>query len=429
MNVLSDGTVTAKAAVASPGPWPEMRETAKAYMSRGELAAFYTPLDPRTNPFVLAGGRLPGRLGRAIERDAPKRALPLGEVQPVVACAPTLELAQLLVYRAAGGSRLHLRVLELRDERFDTQVARRVEDIGVFVGQAGACQATLRVLDDRGIRTVVNWNIQYWPFARSQYELDRHIKPEWLDTFGFTRFSTRLVRRWENELERTQRVLVPSSSVADSLVTAGVPRAKILLAPYGVDLTRFHPVERERAPKGALRVVSLGEMGQRKGIAYLFDIARRLPAITFHVVGWHVAALPEAVPANVEIASNVPDVRPYLQAADVFLFPSLVDGFGLAVLEALACGLPVICSSNAGAQDIVSEGVDGFVIDPRDVGRATELLKELDEDKDRLASMRDAARRKAEQYPWERFHQEVYDQIGAIDRNGPAGERSISQER
>lgn len=403
------------ACVASPGVWPELLEIAKAYAARNQLVRFYTTLDPRTNPLFAAVGRLPGTLGQSLKRDAARRRF--DDLDSVEECAPILDLLHAVVYRASGKSRLNERVLELRDRHFDAQVARRIGDVPIYIGQAGACSKTLRALSSRSGTTIVNWNIQYWPFARAQYELERRAKPQWLKTFSFTRFPDRQVRFWEEELARVGAVLVPSAGVALSLRAAGVAADRLIVVPYGVDTDRYRPAESSAPPAGPLRVVCVGEIGQRKGLAYLFDVARRAPRVRFYVVGWRVAALPERIPENVEIAQNVPDVRPYLQTADVFYFPSLVDGFGLVVLQALASGLPVICSANAGARDIVSEDDDGFVVDPRDVQRTVEILEELGDDRQRLSSMKHAARAKAEQYPWERFHRDVLAQVSAFHQS------------
>src|SRR2546427_8134163 len=99
----------------------------------------------------MLAGRVPGRIGTAVRDAASRRAL--DEVSPVIACAPALDLAHTFVYRVTGKSRLDERILKLLAQRFDRQVARRVGDIGTFIGQAGACQATLRALGPRGTRT------------------------------------------------------------------------------------------------------------------------------------------------------------------------------------------------------------------------------------------------------------------------------------
>jgi glycosyltransferase involved in cell wall biosynthesis len=123
------------------------------------------------------------------------------------------------------------------------------------------------------------------------------------------------------------------------------------------------------------------------------------------MVGWFVRELPGQPPANVTITTNAPDVVPHYQAADVFLFPSLVDGFGLVVPQAMACGLPVICTENTGAKDIVTAGHDGWVVNTRDVDAMVAHLETLDRDRDLLEQMSTNARATAETYTWDRFYE------------------------
>ena len=87
---------------------------------------------------------------------------------------------------------------------------------------------------------------------------------------------------------------------------------------------------------------------------------------------------------------------------DVMVFPSLFEGFGLVILEAMSQGLPVITTPNTGAPHFVSDGEDGFIVPIRDVDAIVEKLEML-LDRDRLAAMSRAAVRKAAQHSWEQY--------------------------
>ena len=95
---------------------------------------------------------------------------------------------------------------------------------------------------------------------------------------------------------------------------------------------------------------------------------------------------------------TVADPRPYLRAGDVFAFPSAYEAFSLAVIEAMACGLPVVGTATGSVPDVVREGSSGFVVD-RDVGTIRAALHRVDEG-DRPA-MRAAARATALEHTWE----------------------------
>lgn len=390
--------------VACPGAWPELREAGKGYFERGRLRAFLTTFQASRNPVVRAAGRLPGSAGAYIQRETKRRVL--GDMDAAtVEHAALPDLLQAAAFRVSGRSPLHAFLIDRRDAAFDRAVARSLRpDAGVFIGQAGACRRSLAAARRLGLETVVNWNIQHWRTAEREYAIECRDRPAWAGLFTFARFSPALIAAWKEELAIADRVLAPSTVVRDSLVEHGVPAERIRVVPYGVDTARYTPPAELKGPPARLRVVSVGELSQRKGLSFLFGVARLLPDVQFDVVGWNVKKLPEAPPANVALHPNVPDIVPYLRAADLFFFPSLLDGFGLVVLQAMACGLPAICSTNAGAVDVIDEGVDGSIVPARDVAAMCDAIAGLRDDRVRLGEMRLAARRKAEAYPWRRFH-------------------------
>ena len=88
---------------------------------------------------------------------------------------------------------------------------------------------------------------------------------------------------------------------------------------------------------------------------------------------------------------------------DVFVFPSLAEGFGMVITEALSQGLPVITTPNTCGPDVISEGVDGFIVPIRNPEAIVEKIEILLRDRDRLAAMSAAARVKARQLTWESY--------------------------
>jgi glycosyltransferase involved in cell wall biosynthesis len=89
------------------------------------------------------------------------------------------------------------------------------------------------------------------------------------------------------------------------------------------------------------------------------------------------------------------------------VFPSLFEGLGLVLLEALSQGVPVITTKHSGAPDFLSEGEDGFLVPIRDAGAIAEKLELLADDRDRLEVMSHAAIRKAAQRSWKRYRERL----------------------
>jgi glycosyltransferase involved in cell wall biosynthesis len=151
-----------------------------------------------------------------------------------------------------------------------------------------------------------------------------------------------------------------------------------------------------------LRVLWLGSVGLRKGIPYLLEAARSLEGtdIRFRVVGSIQIAsrFVDSAPRNVTFAGPRPrwDAVQEFEGADVFVLPTISDGFAITQLEAMYHGLPVVTTPNCG--DVVTHGIDGFVVRPRDARALAEAFRRLAEDRDLLWRMSNNARSKACQF-------------------------------
>jgi glycosyltransferase involved in cell wall biosynthesis len=172
------------------------------------------------------------------------------------------------------------------------------------------------------------------------------------------------------------------------------------------------------------RVLFVGQLGERKGLSYLLDAYRefRNADTELHLVGDFVkgADVYRAQAPLFRHTPNVPqaDLPAVCAAADVFVLPSLVEGMPLAVLEAMACGLPVVATPR-GAADVVRDGVDGFIVPPGDSGAIRARLEQLYRDSALRASMGRNARQRAEQWSWQRYASAAADVV--LGRDGGAG--------
>jgi glycosyltransferase involved in cell wall biosynthesis len=188
---------------------------------------------------------------------------------------------------------------------------------------------------------------------------------------------------------------------------AGVEEDKLIVTPLGVDVEMFRPVPISR-DKGVFRVAFAGQISQRKGISYLVEAFRKaaIPDSELLLVGRVIGTGRDwsAIP-GVRHVPHVPrwELPALYRTADVFVLPSLVEGFGLVALEAMACGVPVVISANTFATDVVTDGVDGYVIPIRDAEAIAERLQYIHQHLAEGDRVGQAARRRAEQFSWERY--------------------------
>ena len=149
----------------------------------------------------------------------------------------------------------------------------------------------------------------------------------------------------------------------------------------GVDLSHFRPRSDAR-PKtaGALfRVINAGAFTHRKGMHYLAEAARMLDARVFEFlnVGFHGGRLPFAVPHNFRVLRRVgqPALLEHYWQSDVFVLPTIEDGFPVVIPQAMACGLPVITTPNGSGPDLIRDGENGFIVPIRDARAIADRLE------------------------------------------------------
>lgn len=212
------------------------------------------------------------------------------------------------------------------------------------------------------------------------------------------------------EMGLADLVLAPSRFV-EATIKSHFPDKPVALAPYGVDADfwRPGPESRQAAP---LRFIFAGQISIRKGIPDLIDAWQKaaLQDAELDLVGsWHLAdAKRRSLPAGIRHrpACDPATLREFYRAADVLVFPSYYEGFGLVVVEAMATGLPVLASDATIAPDIVTRDC-GRVTPLGDVEALVEGLRWFGNHRDAVAAMGQAARRQAQRFTWEQYRQRV----------------------
>jgi glycosyltransferase involved in cell wall biosynthesis len=200
------------------------------------------------------------------------------------------------------------------------------------------------------------------------------------------------------EYEECDLISVPSTFVWNSFVERGVPTAKLALAPYGVDLSQFRQIPKD---DGVFRIVYAGQLSLRKGIPYLLEAVSHLPFRDIETVLIGPVA-PEIEPILERFGGRFTIVGPkprgelyrYYSQGSVFVIASVEEGLALVQAQAMACGLPVIATRSTGAENLFDDGVEGYIVPPRDPEAIRERLIYLYENPDVRARMSEAAARR-----------------------------------
>lgn len=275
--------------------------------------------------------------------------------------------------------------------QFSRRLARYIPvDSDIFIGLSSFCLEAILKAKQLGILTIVDHGSFHQKTERRLLKeeaekfslpMDDQIAPDWI------------IQKEDEEFQAANCVMVLSECAKRSLVCEGVQQEKIFVNSCGVDVEKFRPGEKIDS---IFRVIFCGASSPRKGVWYLLKAFAelRLPHAELWLVGsppspeFHKLLSPYLL-SNVIFKGTVPQskLRDLYCQSSVFILPSIADGFGMVVTQAMACGLPVIVSENVGAADIVTHGVDGFIVPIRDVEAIKEKILTLYENPDHLSGM------------------------------------------
>ncbi|MGC1309742.1 MAG: glycosyltransferase family 4 protein [Phormidesmis sp.] len=324
---------------------------------------------------------------------------------------PVFEVIRTLLSRVDRDQRLTDMVFHWERDRFDTWVAQSMpEDCQAVYSYEYTCLKTFRSAQARGIARIYDVPSPEHDFVENLLESEFSQYPE-IQT-PYRRYCR--VRQPERTAYRRQEwqladvVIANSAFTKKSYVAAGVPEEKIYVVPCGAPpVCQSATAEYSRDSSAPTSFLWAGTFSVRKGAHYLLDAWQKLnpgKAAKLQILG--AMGLPESLlrnmPDSISISGTVPrsELYPIYQQADVLVFPTLCDGFGMVVTEAFAHGLPVITTDRAGAADLVEHGVNGLIVPAGDADAIAEAMDWCIMHPVELKQMRKAALATAAKWQW-----------------------------
>ncbi len=403
---------------------PFTREAALALAEAGLLTELRTCLH------WTPGNRAERFLPAGLTREMGRRSYPPA-VRASVRTAPWREAGRLLARRLPALDWLvrHETGPWSMDAVFhalDRETARRVRKLagdppvdlrGVYAYEDGAA-ATFREARRAGVRCFYDLPIGYWRAGQRIFAEEAERAPEWAATITGCGDSAAKLARKDDELAGADAVIVASSFTRQTLAEAPTLRAPVYVVPYGAP-----GVPVPAPPAGAarkdrpLRVLFVGILSQRKGISYLLEAVKSLgPHVELTLLGIKPVAGCPALDAAVRAHRWIPtaphaEVLAEMERQDVLVFPSLFEGFGLVILEAMSRGLPVITTAHTAGPDLIEDGRDGFLVPIRSAAAIAEKLELLHREPARLAAMRAAARAQAAARTWPAYRRLLVERL------------------
>lgn len=300
----------------------------------------------------------------------------------------------------------------------DAQVGKRIEEIkekqitAVYAYEDGALTSFSRA-KNLGIKCIYDLPIGYWRTARRLLKAEQDRWPDWQATITGFRDSTEKLTRKDEELKMADLIFVASRFTAKTLLDCPFPLAPVTVIPYG-----FPPVCAQRrynllSKNRPLKVLFVGGLSQRKGLADLFaavDVLGKYVSLTVvgQPAGKECFALQQALRKHRWIPS-LPhqDILLLMQQHDVFVFPSLFEGFGLVITEAMSQGTPVITTERTAGPDLINDGENGWIVES---GSTEVLIQKLTSLLSRPSQLKEAgmaAMQTASKRPWEVYGAEL----------------------
>ena len=170
-------------------------------------------------------------------------------------------------------------------------------------------------------------------------------------------------------------------------------------------------------PREKLKVLFAGGLGQRKGLSYLLEaVEKTKTGVELTLIGTKTSA--DCLPLNMALKKHRwipslthPEILKEMGRHDVFVFPSLFEGFGLVILEAMSQGLPVVTTAHTAGPDLICHGVDGFIVPIRSAEAIAEKLDQLATDRKLLAEMKHAAQAAAARFTWAAYRKKLAEAV------------------
>ena len=304
------------------------------------------------------------------------------------------------------------------DRRVAAYVDKHYEEMhGVYLYEDCATE-TVKAAQRHNLKYIYDLPIGHWRALRRLLDEERTKNPDWAVTLGGFDDSDEKLKRKDAELKNAGRIYVASTFTKETLKDYPGQLADMEVIPYGFPLVNaqrtYPPLDGRK-----LKVLFVGGLSQRKGLSYLFDAVKGLEdKVELTVVGQgNIEGCPalKAALSRVRYIPSMPhdEVLKLMAENDLFVFPSLFEGFGLVITEAMSQGTPVITTDRTCGPDIMHHGEDGWVVEAGTSAPIKEILVELLNHPAKLAAVGKAAMATAAKRPWSCYENELAHSVNA----------------
>lgn len=332
------------------------------------------------------------------------RQAPLHELTRIL--APKIGLSKLTEHETGAFciDKIYQHIDQLTAQRARA-IASKIQ--AVYCYEDGAIK-TFRAAKELQLHRIYDLPIGYWRMALEIQQQEAERLPEWQATMPALQDSVAKLERKDAELQLADSIIVASRFTASTLQATPFQVPEPFIVPYGCPQVQLDtPTESD--PSRPLRVLYVGGLSQRKGVADLLKAVAQIEGdVELTLVGKRIAGCAplDAALQRYKWIDSLPHekILSTMRAHDVLVFPSLFEGFGLVLTEALSQGLPIISTNHTCAPDLITDGKEGFIVPIRDPDAIADRLTKLSEDRSLLQQMKCHALEAARAHTWSNYH-------------------------
>ena len=304
------------------------------------------------------------------------------------------------------------RIWEWQEKSLAKEAARLVEsgEFSSYLGLEHAALEALQAAKKLGVRTCLVFTSPHHAFRKKWVEdlAREHGIPISAEEEELLRRGVERDRRRDEEMAVADVIRTNSSLVSRTLIKGGAERKKVVSVPLGADLDGMRPL-RPRKKGEPIRFMVSGPVSLRKGAYFVLQAWKKIrpKKASLHFYGSMQMELGAGITSGEGIYfygnRSKEEVQEAYRNADVLIFPTLCDGFGMVVPEAMTAGCAVITTRNAGAADWIEEGKNGWVVEAGSSKALMERMQMALDAGDKLETMRQVAQSTAIRNTWDIF--------------------------
>jgi glycosyltransferase involved in cell wall biosynthesis len=305
----------------------------------------------------------------------------------------------------------------MKDGWFDAWLGQQFEHaqgIDIVVGWAHYIGGSMPILKKMGAKVVLESGSMH---ILAQQKILEHEADRWGASHKPIQDENR--DKILQEYEAADFISVPSYHAKQSFVDFGIPSPKILVTPYGVDYESFY-VSRMEQPK-KFQVLFVGMISLQKGIGYLLEAWKKLN-LPEHLAELVIVGSQLDFPGELSVAPSVKYVGPLRQSelrewyasSSLLVLPSVQEGMAMVQAEALAAGVPVLCTDRTGGQDLFEDGIHGMVVSSGDSDILAEKIGWAFAHQEDLFKMGLAGQQHIKKHTWNAYGKKIVKQYDRV---------------